>query len=248
VSKEALAAGADGAYGNAIFQPCYYLPFRKIRQFVGRATILEALEKKLFIEQSETVALVGLGGIGKTQVALQFAYSVKANKQEYSIFWVAALSEASSEKAYAELAHRLGVKKSKEDEDIKDLVHYHLCSKKAGNWLLIIDNADDMEVVIGLNEKHGVYRYLPDVDWPDCHTVRSFYQSPFRARDRTVFFGPDCSLGVLDRTVRSFLRSPKKATVPDRTRPWPVYWGAPHTLEWTDRTWRGQCDWLRLKL
>jgi len=50
------------------------------------------------------VALVGLGGIGKTQVALQFAYSVKANKQEYSIFWVATLSEASFEKAYAELA------------------------------------------------------------------------------------------------------------------------------------------------
>jgi tetratricopeptide (TPR) repeat protein len=137
------------------------LPFRKNRQFVGRATILEALEKKLFIEQSETVALVGLGGIGKTQVALQFAYSVKANKQEYSIFWVAALSEASFEKTYAELAYKLGVKKSKEDEDVKDLVHYHLRSEKAGKWLLIVDNADDMEVVIGSNGKHGIYRYLP---------------------------------------------------------------------------------------
>ena len=101
-SKEVLTAGTDRAYTSkyswdmisypllpsltntldAIFRPCYYLPFRKNRQFVGRATILEALEKKLFIEQSETVALVGLGGIGKTQVALQFAYSIKANKQE----------------------------------------------------------------------------------------------------------------------------------------------------------------------
>jgi tetratricopeptide (TPR) repeat protein len=138
------------------------LPFRKNRHFVGRSTILEALEKKLFIEQSEVVALLGLGGIGKTQVALQFAYSVKANKQEYSIFWVAALSEASFEKAYAELAHQLGVKKSKADEDVKDLVHYHLCSEKAGKWLLIVDNADDMEVVIGSKGKHGIYQYLPN--------------------------------------------------------------------------------------
>ncbi len=107
------------------------------------------------------MALVGLGGIGKTQVALQFAYSVKA-KQEYSIFWVAALSEASFEKAYAELAHQLGVKKSKEDEDVKDLVHYHLCSEKAGKWLLIVDNADDMEVVIGSKGKHGIYQYIPN--------------------------------------------------------------------------------------
>jgi KaiC/GvpD/RAD55 family RecA-like ATPase len=147
---------------DAIFRPYYYLPFRKNRQFIGRATILEALEKKLFIKQSETVALVGLGGIGKTQVALQFAYSVKANKQEYSIFWVAALSKASFEKAYAELAHKLGVKRSKEDEDVKDLVYYYLCSEKAGKWLLIIDNADDMEVVIGSNGKYGIYRYLPN--------------------------------------------------------------------------------------
>jgi tetratricopeptide (TPR) repeat protein len=147
---------------DAIFRPCYYLPFRKNRQFVGRSTILNALEKKLFIEQHETVALVGLGGIGKTQVALQFAYSVKANKQEYSIFWVAALSEASFEKAYAELAHQLGVKKSKEDEDVKDLVHSHLCSEKAGKWLLIVDNADDMEVVIRSKGKHGIHKYLPN--------------------------------------------------------------------------------------
>ena len=147
---------------DAIYQPYYYLPFRKNRQFVGRTTILETLEKKLFIEQSETVALVGLGGIGKTQVALQFAYLVKTNKQEYSIFWVAALSEASFEKAYAELAHELGVKKSKEDEDIKELVCRHLCSEKAGKWLLIVDNADDIEVVIGSNQKRGIYQYLPE--------------------------------------------------------------------------------------
>ena len=107
------------------------------------------------------MVLVGLGGIGKTQVVLQFAYSVKANKQEYSIFWVIALSKASFEKAYVELAHKLGVKKSKEDEDVKDLVHYRLRSEKARKWLLIVDNADNIEVVIGLNRKHGIYQYLP---------------------------------------------------------------------------------------
>ncbi|OBT65046.1 hypothetical protein VE03_05181, partial [Pseudogymnoascus sp. 23342-1-I1] len=163
-SREAPAVGIDIADSNAIYQPSYYLPFLKNRRFVGRATILKTLEKKLFIEKSEAVALVGLGGIGKTQVALQLAYLVKANKQGYSIFWVAAQSEASFEKAYAELAQELGVKKTKEDEDedVKDLVRRHLHSEKAGRWLLIVDNADDMEVVMGSNEKRGIYRYLPE--------------------------------------------------------------------------------------
>ncbi|RFU33775.1 hypothetical protein B7463_g2523, partial [Scytalidium lignicola] len=154
-NREAPAVGIDGAYSNPICHPCYYLPFQKNRQFVGRTTILEALENKLFIEQSQTVALAGLGGIGKTQVALQFAYRVKANKQEYSIFWVTALSEASFKKAYEELAKKLGVEESKEDEDIKDLVHRYLCSEKAGKWLLIVDNADDIEMVMG-------YQHFPE--------------------------------------------------------------------------------------
>jgi tetratricopeptide (TPR) repeat protein len=180
VSREALAAEIDGSYSSEYSQdiisypllslmstldtmgrPCYYLPFRKNRQFVGRATILEALEKKLFNDQCETVALVGLGGIGKTQVALQFAYSVMAGKQEYSIFWVAALSESSFEKAYTELARELGIKKSKEEEDIKDLVRRHL-SEKAGKWLLIVDNADDIDVVVESDKTHGIYRFLPE--------------------------------------------------------------------------------------
>ncbi|OBT95031.1 hypothetical protein VE01_07402 [Pseudogymnoascus verrucosus] len=147
---------------DPIYKPSYCLPFVKNRRFVGRATILETLEKKLFSQKCEAVALVGLGSIGKTQVALQFAYLVKANKQGYSIFWVASLSEASFEKAYAELAQELGVNKSKEDEDVKDLVRRHLHSEKAGKWLLIVDNADDMEVVMGSNEKRGIYRYLPE--------------------------------------------------------------------------------------
>jgi CO dehydrogenase nickel-insertion accessory protein CooC1 len=45
----------------------------------------------------QKMAVVGLGGIGKTQVALEFAQSVKKEKPEYSIFWVPALSLESFE-------------------------------------------------------------------------------------------------------------------------------------------------------
>lgn len=36
--------------------------------------------------------MVGLGGVGKTQVALQMAYWIKEHKAGWSVFWLPALS------------------------------------------------------------------------------------------------------------------------------------------------------------
>jgi hypothetical protein len=63
-----------------ISRPFYYIPFPKNKRFVGRVAVLEILEKMFTQKESQRVAVVGLGGMGKTQVALQFAYWVKENQ------------------------------------------------------------------------------------------------------------------------------------------------------------------------
>ncbi|KAF5243687.1 hypothetical protein FANTH_8058 [Fusarium anthophilum] len=79
-------------------KPCYYIPFTKNSRFTGRITILSALEDKFFgLDQSPRMALVGLGGAGKTQIALRFAYQVKEKRSEYLIFWVPILSAETAE-------------------------------------------------------------------------------------------------------------------------------------------------------
>ena len=52
------------------------------------------------------MAIVGLGGIGKTQVALGFAYSVLKKHAGFSVFWVAAVSVETVEKGFEEIAGR----------------------------------------------------------------------------------------------------------------------------------------------
>lgn len=121
------------------------------------------MEENFFaLEQCRKTALVGLGGVGKTQIALQFAYRVKEKRPHYPIFWVPILSDGSAEQAYVDIAKKLGIRKSSDDEDVKELVCQHLTSDEAGKWLLIVDNTDDRELVFGSSDKPGIEEYLPE--------------------------------------------------------------------------------------
>jgi len=144
--------------------PSYYIPFSRNPRFVSRIAELDALTQKLFVnKESQKVTLVGLGGIGKTQVALKFAYSVKDSRPEYSIFWVPALSLESFEQACGEIAWALRIPLAVGDkEDVKELVRQYPSAKRAGKWLLIVDNADDIEMVFGEGRSKGVADYLPE--------------------------------------------------------------------------------------
>ncbi|KAH8654234.1 hypothetical protein BGZ61DRAFT_541507 [Ilyonectria robusta] len=143
--------------------PCFSVPFPKNKHFVGRTTILETLIEKLFTDEAcLCVALVGLGGIGKTQVALQVAYWAKENQPDCSVFWVPALSEASFEQACMDIARKLGLQGA-QDESPMQMVQQYLNSEEAGPWLLVVDNADDREVLFGPSDaRGGMYEYLPE--------------------------------------------------------------------------------------
>jgi tetratricopeptide (TPR) repeat protein len=144
-------------------QPSSIIPFPRNRRFIGRSTILEKLEQKLFIDQdTQQVALVGLGGIGKTQTVLEFAYRVKKHWLDYSIFWIPALSMESMEQACSEIARTLKIPQATNNEDVKELVKQYLSSDAAGKWLLIVDNADDMNLIFGgTQQARGIVDYLP---------------------------------------------------------------------------------------
>ncbi|KLU92297.1 hypothetical protein MAPG_11243, partial [Magnaporthiopsis poae ATCC 64411] len=104
-----------------------------------------------------------MGGVGKTQVALQLAYWAKKHQPGYSIFWVPALSGATFEQAYNEMARKLRLQNANTDEDPKDSVRQYLSSEAAGPWLLVVDNADDADLLFGSSDMAGgLNEYLPE--------------------------------------------------------------------------------------
>ncbi|OAP55793.1 hypothetical protein AYL99_09945 [Fonsecaea erecta] len=146
--------------------PSYYIPLPRNNRFVGREEVVKTLRQQLFTSDGgEKVSLVGLGGVGKTQVASRLAHWTKEHKPDHSVFWVSAMSGASFEQAYTEISKKLAVRKSSEDEDVRESVRRRLESDESGKWLLVVDNADDMEVLVGSSENpDGIFQYLPQSD------------------------------------------------------------------------------------
>jgi len=125
----------------------YHLPNRN-PHFSGRKEILENISKTFNSNEeiAMTQALTGLGGIGKTQIALKYAYQSKKDKIYDYILWVNAESDVAINKSFKKFAlstNQIGNEDKYEAEDIKRILHDLF--DKTKNWLLVFDNAEDID-------------------------------------------------------------------------------------------------------
>lgn len=100
----------------------YHLPFEINLPFWGREEALKLISEELNPAESMTslkaFALYGMGGSGKTQIALQYA---NKNRVLYgAIFWIAADNAISMGQSFRDIAKKMGLVKS--DDDIQDAV------------------------------------------------------------------------------------------------------------------------------
>ncbi|KAH7390731.1 hypothetical protein BKA66DRAFT_440019 [Pyrenochaeta sp. MPI-SDFR-AT-0127] len=138
----------------------HVLPYEKNDGFVGRVETLESINM-LFAGPKFTpfVALHGLGGIGKTQVAIELAQRWKKFFPSYSIFWVHATKADVFDKGLQTIAEELGIPPSA-GTNVRNLVQKWLEDPANGKWLLIIDNVDD-KTVLDVNNGKGRFKLLP---------------------------------------------------------------------------------------
>ena len=95
------------------------------------------------------------------QVALQLAYSVLEMYPNISVSWIQALSLETFERACIEVAGVLGIPGTEDGkEDARKLIQRHLSKKMTGKWMLVVDNADDVEVMRGSDSEEGILDYL----------------------------------------------------------------------------------------
>ncbi|KAL4935809.1 hypothetical protein BDV06DRAFT_233938 [Aspergillus oleicola] len=127
----------------------WMVPFRRNPGFVGReGEIAEVEELFKNVNGPFKVALCGLGGVGKTQIALELVYRVRERDPTCSVFWIPCTSNANVEQAFMGIAQTIGLQGVK-PPDAKERVKAYLRHVSGQKWLLIFDNADDMDMWVG---------------------------------------------------------------------------------------------------
>ena len=85
------------------------VPFQRNPRFLGRHNEVMELEQKILNYEGRKMAIAGLGGVGKTQIALEVAYRVRDKKPECSVFWIPSTSTEMIEQAYMSIRKHLGL-------------------------------------------------------------------------------------------------------------------------------------------
>ncbi len=125
------------------------VPFLRNPYFTGRKPLLSRLHSTLAADKtvalSQTRAISGLGGIGKTQIAIEYAY--RYAREYEAVLWVQADSHEVLVSDFARLAQTLELPDKEEKDQWRIVSAVKRWLQEHSAWLLILDNADEPAVL-----------------------------------------------------------------------------------------------------
>jgi hypothetical protein len=155
-----VAWTASKPHLSSALPPIWYVPYPRNPNFTGRAEVIASLREEL--QSSHTAAITqviaGLGGIGKTQLALEYAYRYASTYQ--AVWWIRAETRETRLSDFSSLAKKLPlllVDETDESNMTREVVQW--LDRNCG-WLIIFDNVEHPRDVEPLLPKTGTGHVL----------------------------------------------------------------------------------------
>src|SRR5262249_25924319 len=129
--------------------PAWNVPYARNPFFTGREEILETLHKHLSGEAvgaiTQSYALSGLEGIGKTQLAVEYSYRYSLSYS--AIFWIAAANTETILHSFGSVAERLQFPERQDADQEKIVATVQRWLSTHNQWLLVFDNVEDLALL-----------------------------------------------------------------------------------------------------
>ena len=146
--------------------PVFIISHYDIKKLIGRKDMLEQLHKML-IENKSAILMNGIGGIGKTTVALAYCNTEKYKQEYQNIVWVSLTQSLKESIINTFIDKDIDFKYNEKEDTDKNFNHLlNTLRNITGNNLLVLDNANNDKEIIENKQS------LEDTNWKILLTTR----------------------------------------------------------------------------
>ncbi|OBT94467.1 hypothetical protein VE01_07246 [Pseudogymnoascus verrucosus] len=133
----------------ALELPTYhYLPSLGQAKFIGRKQLLKAIDRVLKAGGRDTcvAVLLGMGGQGKTSLAIEYCRGEKSREHFKTILWINSVSHLSIQRSFAEIAKNIvalsGEQRVFPSSKAQITFIHGIVESRSAPWLFVFDNYD----------------------------------------------------------------------------------------------------------
>ena len=146
----------SGGVSSGTPKTLWKVPYRRNPLFTGRDSLLDRLHATFLANGTAGVSIQtinGLGGIGKTQIALEYAYRYSETYQ--AVFWISADPQGDMISDFVTIAQVLDLPEKNEPDQTLIIAAIKRWPQSHEMWLLLLDNLEDVAAVNALIPETG---------------------------------------------------------------------------------------------